>query len=696
MALVSTSIPNILNGVSQQPSPLRQITQGETQINAFSSVLDGLIKRPPSSHIGKVISSSVSSAAVHVINRGADQRHILVVTSDGSTATVNIFSVNGSAVTVTTPSTPLGYLVCSNPAQELKFLTVADTTFVVNTTKTVASLSTLSSGTLQASKKQEFIDLPTDATIGDIYEVIGDDTSAFDNFYVKALSADTYEETLKPGEKFSLDTSTMPITISPSFDAGDVTSDNPLGISFALALVAWESRTVGDLISSPFPSFVDKTLNGVFFFKNRLGFLSEDNVIFSATGDYFRFFPKTVTSLLADGPIDVSVSHTKVSVLEHAIAFNDSLTLFSDSTQFSIDNAGNLTPQTISILPSTEFENDVAVAPVGAGNFLYFATKKGAFSSIREYFIQSDAIITDALDITAHVPKFIPKNLVTLTASSNEDILVGLSSDDATRLYVYKWFSDGKRKLQSSWSIWEFDSANTILDCSIIENTLYIVTSRSDGVFLESIDLQYLDDTNLTFCVRADRKTSLTGSYDSGTDVTTWTLPYAHPTSQALSVVKSGAWSARKGVDITVTRPTTTSVAASGDFSAEAVLVGVPYTMTYQFSTQHVREGENTRAVQSGRLQLRTMQVSYEDTGFFKVQVTPEARSTFEYEFTGVVLNQASSTIEDVILSDGTFRFPIQSKNDRVTITIVSDSYLPAAFQSAEWEGYYTIRSRRI
>ena len=149
-------------------------------------------------------------------------------------------------------------------------------------------------------------------------------------------------------------------------------------------------------------------------------------------------------------------------------------------------------------------------------------------------------------------------------------------------------------------------------------------------------------------------------------------------------------------MDITVTRPTTTSVAASGDFSAEAVLVGVPYTMTYQFSTQHVREGENTRAVQSGRLQLRTMQVSYEDTGFFKVQVTPEARSTFEYEFTGVVLNQASSTIEDVILSDGTFRFPIQSKNDRVTITIVSDSYLPAAFQSAEWEGYYTIRSRRI
>jgi hypothetical protein len=90
------------------------------------------------------------------------------------------------------------------------------------------------------------------------------------------------------------------------------------------------------------------------------------------------------------------------------------------------------------------------------------------------------------------------------------------------------------------------------------------------------------------------------------------------------------------------------------------------------------------------------MRVNYEDTGFFKIQVTPEARTTNEYEFTGVVLNQASSTIEDVILSDGTFRFPVQSKNDRVNISVTSDSYLPCAFQNAEWEGFYHIRSRRI
>jgi hypothetical protein len=439
---------------------------------------------------------------------------------------------------------------------------------------------------------------------------------------------------------------------------------------------------------------VGKQISNVFFYKNRLGFLADENVIMSASGDFFRFFPDTVTTILADGPIDVSVSHTKVALLKHAISFNDSLTLFADTTQFRIDTSGVLTPETISIIPSTEFENDANVSPVGAGNFLYFISKKGDFSSVREYYLRSDTVITDALEVTAHVPKYIPKNVTKMSASSNEDILVCLSSETRSKLYIYKWYNDGQQKLQSSWSTWELASGSSILDVQIIENTLYMVVSRSDGVFLEQLDLQYLDDTGLEFNIRADRKVSLTGSYDSGTNLTTWTLPYQY-TGNVIAV-KSGSWSDRKGVDITTTRPSNTTVAATGDYSSQPVIIGIPYTMTYEFSTQHVREKDGRQSVQSGRLQLRTMRLNYEDTGFFKITVTPEARATYEYEFAGVVLNQANSTIEDVILSDGTFRFPVQSRNDRVAIQIVSDSYLPVAVQNAEWEGFYNIRSQRI
>lgn len=686
MPLVSTSIPNLLNGVSQQPPPLRQLTQGETQTNALSSVIDGLIKRPPTEHIAKIINTSLSNAAIHVVDRGVNNRHIIVVTATSSSAQMYVFDLDGNSVTANASATNLQYLYCNNPAQDLQFLTVADFTFVVNRTKTAAMGSATVSGTLQATKKQEFADLPTNASVGQIFEVVGDDSNAFDNFYVKALSADTYEETVRPGIQYQLNAATLPHSIVPN------NSSNPT--AFTLQPNTFGERTAGDTSSSPNPSFIGKQISNIFFYKNRLGFLADENVVMSAAGDFFRFFPETVTTILADAPIDVSVSHTKVALLRHAISFNDSLTLFSDSTQFTIDNRGNLTPQTISIIPSTEFENDSSVAPVGAGNFLYFISKKGDYSSVREYYIQSDTVITDALEVTAHVPKYIPKNVVKMSASSNEDILVCLSSESRTKLYVYKWYSDGKQKLQSSWSTWELASGSSILDIQIIENTLYMVVNRSDGVYLESIDLQYLDDSGLGFNVRADRKFTQTGSYDSATDTTTWTLPYQY--TGTVIAVKSGSWPTRKGVDITTTRPTNTTVAATGDYSAHPVILGIPYTMTYEFSEQHVREKDGKQSVQSGRLQLRTMRLNYEDTGFFRITVTPEARQTYEYEFAGVVLNQASSTIEDVILSDGTFRFPVQSKNDRVAIKIVSDSYLPVAVQNAEWEGFYNIRSQRI
>ena len=44
MSLVSASIPNLINGVSQQPPSLRLKTQAEVQQNGLSTVVEGLRK----------------------------------------------------------------------------------------------------------------------------------------------------------------------------------------------------------------------------------------------------------------------------------------------------------------------------------------------------------------------------------------------------------------------------------------------------------------------------------------------------------------------------------------------------------------------------------------------------------------------------------------------------------------------------
>ena len=60
MALVSKSIPNLINGVSQQPPSLRLPTQGEAQENGLSDVVDGLKKRPPTKFLNKLVKVSSS------------------------------------------------------------------------------------------------------------------------------------------------------------------------------------------------------------------------------------------------------------------------------------------------------------------------------------------------------------------------------------------------------------------------------------------------------------------------------------------------------------------------------------------------------------------------------------------------------------------------------------------------------------
>jgi hypothetical protein len=71
MALVSKNIPNLINGVSQQPAALRLESQGEVQENGFSDVVDGLKKRPPTKFLKqlKCISTSATNSSTNLNNR---------------------------------------------------------------------------------------------------------------------------------------------------------------------------------------------------------------------------------------------------------------------------------------------------------------------------------------------------------------------------------------------------------------------------------------------------------------------------------------------------------------------------------------------------------------------------------------------------------------------------------------------------
>ena len=398
--------------------------------------------------------------------------------------------------------------------------------------------------------------------------------------------------------------------------------------------------------------------------------------------------------------IDLAVSHNKVSILKYAVPFNEQLVLFSDQSQFTLDAEEVLSAKTVSINQTTEYEIDDGVKPIGLGQNIYFGISRGSFAGVREYYVNADTEIKDALDTTVNLPRYISGGLNGLKGSSSENTLFAFASGERNSLFVYKYYFDaGTKALQRSWSKYKFVDTDVLLDGDCIQNYLYMVIKRADGTYLEKLNLKTNEvDTGLSFPILLDRKTSLTGTYDSATNKTTFTLPYQETNS--MDVVLGGAWSStQKGRNIPISSTTSTTVVVDDDYSANPVLVGRKYTFKYQFPTFFVREQKttgNATSVNTGRLQLKKMSIIFGDTGFFEVNLTPLARTTSVYKFTGQILGSSTFTIGQPNLESGTFKFPIQCKNTDTVIFISSDSYLPCNFLSAEWEGVFSVLSQRI
>ena len=507
--------------------------------------------------------------------------------------------------------------------------------------------------------------------------------------------------------------------------AGTLTTSGNVsfGITNNYTLPKWGERTVGDLDSAPNPSFIGNKINNVFFFRNRLGFLADDNVILSRAAEFFNFFPETVLSVIDSEPIDVAASHTKVAILRSAVTVEQELILFSDQTQFVLTSStDNLTPKSANVVVVTEFESDDDAQPVGAGSSIYYLSKRGSFANIREYVYQRDLVIKESSNITVHVPKLIPSNIFKFAVSTSADVLVCLGTDNPNKLYINRWlYGQQYQKILNSWSTFTINENRSIKNVDFIGSDLFLVIEEANGTTLEKIPFENeFTEANATFEYRLDHKvteatTGVSVAYDSTTDISTFTVPYKLRANMNIvgRYLGSGETSTfvspqnittnlKPGQLIATTNAidgSTSTITASGDYRNSKFIIGEPYEMHYRFSEQRIRDGQggsNSGEILGGRLQLHHFYIKFEDTGFFKVEVTPEHRDTSTHKFTGKFLGAASSTIGSINLESGSFKVPVMSRADRVNIDVKNNTFLPTTLASAEYEAMFHMRSRRI
>lgn len=567
-------------------------------------------------------------------------------------------------------------------------------------------------------------DLPTFFLDEAVVKVTNATEQAADDYYLKFISdqagdpgAGYWEESIPPGLRTDWLNTTMPHQLIRQKDdkAGTITGV-PFQPYFQFKPVDWQGRLVGDDESNGFASLEGRTIRDIFFHKGRLGLLSGESCVLSEVNNFFNFFRTSTITVPDNDPIDIFASHTRVSVLNDAVAFQGNLVLFSDQDQFLLEGSP-LTPRTAALKRITSYENYRRVQASPAGQSIYFGFKRQSHSGLYEMRQLGEEALFEAEDVTVEVPKYIPGEIKQVAASTVEDVVAVLSVDVSNEMFIYKYEWVGNQKRLSSWGKWVFDGDARVESLAWIDDTLLMTVQRSDGLFLESILFTPRPDDEFTeFHVRLDRRitnespavTSVT--YDAPTNLSTFRVAFEiptvqHPNIRVLSREAKGAGeTTNPGADFVIDSVTTgsgyTDIVVEGDKLTSNVWIGLVFKMLIEFSEPNLKLrdvlGQQDRVVVDGRYQIRYGTLSYDTSAFFSAFVKPKDYPEAEENvFLFTELEEEDLYLNEVRYPSGDFRFPIYARNKGLRIYIESENQYPAAFTRVQWEATYTNRAQR-
>lgn len=191
MSLTTYTIPNLIQGISQQPDAQRDPSQGEIQVNGVSSIAEGLKKRNGTRALARVSLTPFSNAFMHEILRDASEKYQAVVTSTG----IRIFTLAGEEKTVSAPG-GWGYLsTVTNAKGQIRCSTVADYTFVSSLLQKPAMRTDLAPATPRPAPHEALIWVKN-ANYGQTYRVFLNGTTVTFQTPIQAVDPSTTPPTL--------------------------------------------------------------------------------------------------------------------------------------------------------------------------------------------------------------------------------------------------------------------------------------------------------------------------------------------------------------------------------------------------------------------------------------------------------------------------------------------------------------------
>ena len=546
---------------------------------------------------------------------------------------------------------------------------------------------------------RDIAELPDQCFDGYTVKVNNTADSDADDYYVKFTTeapgipgAGSWEETVAPGIKTSINSSTMPHALirqaDGSFTLGPLNDTNAFG--------GWAGREVGDEVTNPEPSFVDRSISNLFFFANRLGFLSEDAVIMSQPGDYFNFFTQSAIAISDADPIDITASSTIPAILKGVVGTPKGLILFAERSQFLMSTSEiAFSTATVKLTEISNYFYRSRILPLNSGVSVSFISESSTYSKVMEMAVDSVDNRPVVADITRVIPEYLPPDFIWGEVLPNNNML--LYGEGTDKVYVFKFFNNGDERQLAGWTRWIYPANVKLMaaEDDLIHSVLFdgtkFILCRSE--LIDDPDIAPLDVGFSSFSPRLD--VSLPSSAITVEPNSTKTSKVRIPDnaflggSEVTLVVTAGD---HKGtfiqpeVEFDVTGP---YIVSPNDLVGDEYVLGYTYTASVELPTIFLKTENKADRVNvpmvsflylelyySGRYEATLSRLGYPDV-YKSIEITPAN-----------IYDANAVPVAEI----GTATIPVFAPGNIVKMKIEASDPYPSAITGYSWDGSYNNR----
>ena len=543
--------------------------------------------------------------------------------------------------------------------------------------------------------------LPKQCKHGYIVKIANARISEEDDYYLRFEGLNdqdgtgSWTECAKPGIAKSL--TNMPLVIQRTSLANGGTSSEIA--TFTIKQFTYADREVGDDNSNPFPTFKDKRVNKVLFFRNRLALLAGENVILSRPGTLGTpdFFSETALTVSANDPIDISCSSTFPSELFDGIDINSGLVVFSTNQQFLLSSDDTvLNPDTAKLRSLSTFNYNKDIPPVSLGTTIAYLDDSGKFSRFNEMANIAREGEPNIVNQSQVVPTLLPKE-IDLFTNSRENNLVIMGKTNSDTVQGFRYLNVGDKRQQSAWFKLKFN--NPLLYHFIINDEYYFLDTDH---FLQSVRLVQTESDpaivqdNVDFLLHVDNYTTISGgSFSAATNLTTFSsvswLPSVTTPNYDLVVIDTNTNSARVGRYGKPTSTSTTSFTLPGDWSGVTLTIGYLYEYSVAFPTFYLsrQQGEANRADVNSSLVVHRVKFHFGKIGLYETTLSRVGKSDYTEVYESTELDEYDAS-DAPYLEEFIKTVPVYEKNTNVDITLKSSHPAPSTLRAVSWEGDYS------